>query len=447
MHEKYHEALRFLESLRNLPGPSFMKKSRRRRRKFFIKRIDFLLELLGRPEKKLKFIHVTGTAGKGSVTAIAQAILTAAGKKTGGFFSPHVTSVVERIKIGDEFISPEEFASLTERLKPFLDRCALESPYGIPSFFEISLALAFLYFSEEKCEYAVLEVGIGGSFDATNVIRRAEVCVITNIGWDHRDVLGKTKAEIARDKSGIIKPGSRFFTGERSPEMLKIFRSACLENNSEFNRVKFDYQIIKNDLGGLQFKYDDYVFRMRLIGEHQAENAILAIKAVEQIVGNDHSAIKQGVEAATMPARLETMQKNPLVVIDGAHNVAKMKAAAKFIAAVKARKIFLVIALANNKDLSGIFRQIIPLAGEIFLTRFLDAERKSCDLKRMLKAARRITAKKISVFSDPPAAFAAALESAGQDDLIFVTGSFFLAGELRKKWFSEDYILKKRKMI
>jgi dihydrofolate synthase / folylpolyglutamate synthase len=453
MDKKYYQAKRFLESLVNIPDPIpfFVKtrraRSRKKKREFFIKRLRFLLGLLGNPDRDLQFIHLTGTSGKTSTTFFVVSILRAAGFHVGAFVSPHVTSITERIHLGNKLITQEELADIIEYLKPFLSHCAAESPYGCPSFFETMLAAAIVYFKKQKCDYAVLEAGIGGMFDATNVIKKNKVAIITNVGLDHQDVLGKTREEIARDKAGIIKRGGKFFTAERDEKILDIFREVCRAKKVSFQHINGDYRILQSDLSGVEFEYAGHKFKVGLPGEHQAGNAVLAFEAVKKIIGENYGAMKKGIAEVFVPCRLEKMSVDPTVILDGAHNVDKMKTTAEFIRYFKYRKLHLVIGLARNKDAEGILREIIPLADKVYLTRFLHHTRKGQVLGKMNKIAIRLARSKPNIFIDPHEALAAARKAAGKNDLVLVTGSFFLAGELRSDWFPEEYILKYRKMI
>jgi dihydrofolate synthase / folylpolyglutamate synthase len=453
MNEKYYQAKKFLESLVNIPDPiPFFVKTRRARgrkkkREFFIKRLRFLLNLLGNPDHDLKFIHLTGTSGKTSVTFFVASILKAAGFRVGAFVSPHVTSITERIHLGEKLIAPEELEEIVEYLKPYLSRCAVESPYGCLSFFETMLAVAVVYFKKQKCDYAVLEAGIGGMFDATNVIKKNKAAIITNVGLDHVDVLGKTKEEIARDKAGIIKCGGKFFTAEKEEKILKIFQEICRKKKVPFRRINGDYLILKSDLSGVEFEYEGRNFKVGLPGEHQAGNAVLAFEAVREIIGGNYEAMRKGIAKVFVPCRLEQVSLQPTVVLDGAHNVDKMKTTAEFIRQFQYKKLHLVIGLAKNKDAEGILREIVPLADKVYITRFLHHNRKGQNLGKMSQIARHLSQNKATVFIDPHEALRAAVKSASKNDLILVTGSFFLAGELRGDWFPEEYILNYRKMI
>lgn len=435
--DKYLESIRFIESLLNLPGPNYLKENEKIDRSFFIKRLQFLLNILGNPEKDFKYIHIAGTSGKSSLTCMLQSILTEAKITAGAYFSPHPTETFERIKVGNHYISKLDFAKLTDFLKPYLSKCAEKSPYGVPSYFETLLALALLYFKQQKREYVALETGMGGTFDATNIIPECEVAIITKVDLDHTDILGNTKEKIARDKAGIIKKNSILITGEQNPKILKIFQKICKQKKCEFRKVEFDYEIIKNDLTGTKFKYQGQAYRTKLPGEHQIQNAILTIKAIQAL---SNSSIKQsniikGLSRAFLPCRLEIIKRHATVILDGAHNPDKMKSTAEFIKSLRhPGKLHLVLALAENKDLYNTIKHIVPLASHLYFTRFLIPGRKSQDLKKMYQVSKRLTNKKVEIHVDPWQALDKTLHKAKKNDIVLVTGSFFLAGELKKQW-------------
>lgn len=438
---KYFNSVRFLESLTNIPEPNHLRREETKDLSFFIKRLKFLLKLLGSPEKGFKYIHIAGTSGKSSLTCLIQSIMTEANIKTGGFFSPHLASITERIKVNNQQISPKNFSRLTDRLKPYYAECAKSNPYGLPSYFETLMAIAFLYFKEKKCEYVILETGIGSSFDATNIIPGAKATIITNIGVDHNRILGKTKTKIAKTKAKIIKNNSILLTGEKNPSLLKILEKICGKKRGKFKKIDFDFKTIKNNLKGTKFQYKNNVYQTKIAGEHQIKNAILAIATINSIkdkrIGLE--AIKKGLAKAFLPGRLEIIRKKPIIIIDGAHNADKMKTTADFVKNIKFRKLYLIIGLAESKNLYNTLKYIIPLSSQIYLTRFLFPGRKSKNLKKMYEAAEKLTAKKIKIFVDPWQALEEALAKAKKDDMILITGSFFLAGELRKKWIKEQY--------
>jgi dihydrofolate synthase/folylpolyglutamate synthase len=381
----------------------------------------YFLELIGNPDHGMKYIHITGTAGKGTVTNMVHEILKVSGKNVGSFTSPFVTTSIEKIKVKDSYISPDELADIVEHLKPFIDKAYLTGPYGRPSYFEIFLAISFVYFKRQKCEWVVLEVGLGGRYDATNVIERAIVTAITMIDYDHTHILGKTLKEIAYDKAGIIKKGSVFFTAEQRPALIKIFNQICLENKVRLTQISH------------QANYQDY-------------NKALA-SAITRSVGASEQDIKKGIAIARLQCRFEIIQKRPLVVLDGAHNRSKIRSTVVNLESLKFKKLHLVVGLAENKDETLILDQIIPLADRVYVTRFQIKDRKCAHPKELSEKSKRYLKKgaRINTFLDASQAIDKALKDAKKNDLVLVAGSFFLAGEIRKKWFPEKNILRKRK--
>ena len=411
----------FLQGLNNLPldGDYLVDKHHADR---YIKRMRYFLNLIGNPDEGLKFIHIAGTSGKGTVTSMVHEILLASGKNVGSFTSPFVTTPIEQIKVGDAYISPDEFADIVEYLKPFIDVAYAEGPYGSPSYFEIFFSIALVYFQRKKCDWVVLEVGLGGRYDATNVIERPSVTAITNIDYDHTELLGKTLQKIAFDKAGIIKSGSAFFTTEQRPALLKIFSSICDEKRVAFRTLP------------RQSNYREY-------------NTELAT-ALARHVGVGDEFISRGIKNMRLPCRFEVVGKNPTVVLDGAHNRAKIRSTLANLRRMTFKKLHLIIGIANNKDHVSILEQIIPLADSVSFTRFQSRERKCAHPKELLKKSAGYLKKsaRTEVFLDPDRAVSQSIQNANQDDLVLVVGSFFLAGEVRKRWFSEELILEKRKI-
>ena len=417
---KYHNAVNFLEGLTNLPMVNdYMIDSNHE--EIYIKRMRYFLHTIGNPEMGMKFIHITGTSGKGTVTNMVNEILLASGRNVGSFTSPYVTTSIEKIKVKDKFISVEEFSDLVEYLKPFIDKSYVDGPYGRPSYFEIFLAIAILYFKRKKCDFVVLEVGLGGRYDATNFIDKPLVTAITNIDYDHTEILGKTLAKIAFDKAGIIKPGSVFFTTEQRPSLIKIFRNICSEKSVKFTMLPE------------QDNYHEYNIKLA--------------EAIAKYLNIDRKSISKGIGRAKLACRFEIVSKKPLVILDGAHNRSKIASTVRNLQNYRYKKLFLIIGIASDKDHKSILGQIVPLAHRIYYTRFQNRHRKCAQPNDLHKISRSFS--KPSAISkinlDPEMALADALCQAKQDDLIIVTGSFFLAGELRKHWYPENYILKKRR--
>ena len=408
---KYFQAEKFLESLLNLPIRDYLLD--RHERSFYVDRLRWFLKLLGEPEKSFKVIHIAGTAGKGTTTNLIHEMLYSAGHSVGSFYSPHPTTSVERIKVGSRLISGDDFSRFVDRLKPKLLEAQINSPYGHPSYFEVFLALAFLYFQEKKCRYVVLEAGLGGTHDATSVIHRPVVSAITNVNYDHMQILGKTLEKIALDKAGVIKRGSIFFTTEARKRLLDIFAKRC---------EKLKVRMVK--VGG--------------------GNQELAVTIARQLKIKEKD-IKAGIRKAKLPCRFEIMQTKPLVIIDGSHNPSKMKYLADKLKEVKYRQLNLIIGIAKDKDVKNTLKEIIPLADKVILTRFLMPYRKTADLADMQKISKDLKKVKLQSFLDPWQALACGLKETKPADCLVITGSFFLAGELRTHWVAKEEIVKKRR--
>ena len=418
--ESYHGAVNFLEGLANLPlAGDYMVDSHHA--DVYLARTRYFLNLIGNPDRGMRFIHVAGTSGKGTVTNMVHGALLAAGKKVGSFTSPFATTSVEKIKVQDRYVSPREFADIVDYLKPFIDRAYVDGPYGRPSYFEIFLAIALVHFARQACEWVVLEVGLGGRYDATNVIEHPVVTAITNIDYDHTEILGKTLAKIAYDKAGIIKAGAAFFTTEQRASILKIFGDVCREKSVQVQRLPHQ----KN---------------------YQAYNVELAT-AIAQHVGVNDASIVRGIAAAHLPCRFEVVQRSPMVVLDGAHNRAKVHSTIANLESTKFSKLHLVIGIADNKDHAAILGQLVPRAAHVCFTRFQVKDRQCAHPKALAAKSKKYLRRgaRTEVFLDPNVALDAALVTASPKDLILVVGSFYLAGELRKRWISEDYVLAKRR--
>lgn len=417
---RFHKAVAYIDSLANLPlFADYMKPGAQPHPEIYLKRMRYFLKLLGNPERGFKFVHITGTSGKGTVATMIHNSLVVSGKKSGLFTSPFVVCPIEKIQVGDLYIAPDEFADLVEELKPAIDTAYAAGRFGRPSHFEIYLAVAFLYFKQQKCEWVVLEVGCGGRYDATNVIPAPEVSAITCIDYDHTEVLGNTLTAIAHDKAGIIKRGSQFFTTERRPTLIKIFERACHKVGAHYHNVGV---------------------------EEGDPNQALAV-AIARSIGVSEKAIKKGIARTRLPARFEIVARHPLLVIDGAHNRSKMAYTVALLKKERFKQLLLVFGVCSNKDSRDILRQIAPLADEIFFTRSASRSRLPAPPARLLAESRHYTKSRTRtrVFLDSSNALVAARARAGKGDCILITGSFFLAGEVRQKWFPEEKILKTRR--
>lgn len=423
--ERYHQAVRYLESISNLPQPSYFKL--KTGRSLFLDRFTFFLKLLGNPQKNLKYIHVGGTSGKGSVATMMQSILIAANYKTGLYLSPHPTTTIERIKINDLYIAPDEFADILDELKPAIDKAYLTSPFGRPSYFEILTAIAFIYFKKNNCDYVVLEVGLGGRYDATNIIPQAAVTIINTIGFDHTEILGDTLEKIATEKAAIIKAKTKFFTtANNSKPILKIFENQCRDCGVSMKVIARPSNLIP----------------LKLSGEHQQHNAALAAAAAADL-GIAEQTIHKGLKKVSIPCRLEIINHKPLLILDGAHNESKILTLVKFFENLTYQKLYLIIALTQDRKPAHVFKKLVPLASEIIVTRYQSSERKCYPPKELAQQLKSTRTKKI--FLDANQALDYVLAKAQKNDAILVAGSFYLAGELRERWRPESIILKERK--
>lgn len=421
--DQYRAAVNFLESFNNTPRQEYM--DNQKNPEIYLKRMEFLAAACGHPERRFKFIHVTGTSGKGSTATYIHSILTNAGYNAGLYTSPFPTTSIENIKVKNNYISPDEFVKIVNQLKPILAKVYDQSPYGFPSYSEIFLAVALIYFAKKKCDYVVLEVGCGGRYDQTNIIPAPEIAVITNIGKDHLQTLGKTLTKIAWHKAGIIKTGSHLITAERRPRLLKIFQKTCQEKKASIEII--DY---KND------KQDNTNFLH--------PNAVIARKVAERLKIST-KIIDQAIKATKIPIRLEIIQKKPLVILDGAHNEDKMKFLVNYLKNFKYQKLHVVFAMKYNKDATNILTQILPITDKLYITRFLLQCFKAYSLKELSDITKQIQPKLTArIFLDPYDALKTAQKTAGPNDLILITGSIYMVGELRKCWVPEDRILEKR---
>ncbi len=293
--------------------------------KLGLERITGLLRLMGNPQNKLKFVHVTGTNGKGSTTSLISNILIDSGYKTGVFTSPYIQRFTERIKIDNSEIRPDELADIITFVKTKIEQL-LEMGLEHPTEFEIITATAFEYFYRCKCDLVVLEVGLGGRYDSTNVIDSPEVAVITTISLDHTDKLGETLEEIAYIKAGIIKENCSVVVYPQKKEVMQVFENECRLRNAAIHKVNFvDLKLKEFGLKGQLFDYKDYKnFTLRLLGEHQLFNTAVAIDTCEVLINKGYKIantnIRNGISNTVWSGRLEIISNDPMVLVDGAHN-------------------------------------------------------------------------------------------------------------------------------
>jgi len=412
--------VKYLENLAN-SGKSYQKTNLtgHPNPQIFIDRMRDFLDRLGNPEKGFKVVHITGTAGKGSVSSMVHATLVKQGKKSGLFTSPFVVSTTEKIQVQDKYIDHKSFARFTDYLKPHIEEITRKGKYGVPSYFEIILAIAFLYFKQKKCEYVVLEVGLGGRFDATNIIKNSLVTAITNIGLDHTNVLGKTKSKIASDKAGIIKKGSKFFTTEEDKRLLLIFKKECEKVDAQFC--------------GLDVQNLGYSDRNKLLAGSICK-FLGVIKNTKEIL------------ETFLPARFEIVEKKPYVIIDCAHNPLKLASVLVNLKKINYQKLVTVIAISADKNWKSVLKIILPKINELFVTKFSASGRKCADEKELFDFAKKHIYKSAKIYLEPNPlqAFSEARKSLTNRDILLITGSFYLAGNIRSLYCPEYKILKQK---
>ena len=396
-------------------------------------RFKDLLEILGNPQEKLKCIHLAGTNGKGSVASFISSILQEAGYKVGLYTSPDLVSVTERIRIGDVFIPEKDFERLLFQVYKATSKLQDESLF---TYFEVLTAIGFLYYEENNCDVVVLETGLGGRHDATNVITAPLCAVLTTISYDHVQRLGSTLKEIAYEKAGIIKPSIPTIIYPQEPEVLEVITSTCEMQNAPLCLCDFkELTSISNTLEGQVFNYKNYEkLSIKLLGEHQRYNAALAIEVIEVLLDLGLTikpeAIYKGLGKTKWPGRLDIIHHEPLFLIDGAHNIQGAMALRDAITYYfKNKKIIYLFGSLKDKDYNHILELTIPLSQVAILVTPPSTRAVSTDLLQ----------KQIQDYC--PQVFAAAtlkegtqlaLSLADEDSVIVAFGSLYFIGELPK---------------
>jgi dihydrofolate synthase/folylpolyglutamate synthase len=417
-----------------------------------LERMHRLLEKLGNPQEDLRIVHVAGSKGKGSTSAMIASILRRAGYRTGLFTSPHLCRVEERIEVNGQLIAAHELTVLLNEVAVAERALGLEPDAARVTFFEVATALGFLHFARCRTDVAVVEVGLGGRFDSTNVCC-PEVALITSISRDHTELLGHRLGQIALEKGGIIKPGRPALSGARGDEARGVIEGICRERRAPLRRLDAEIHYrhepgmvtaSSSRLPRVQIHTDRRTWpklELGLLGDHQAANAALAVAAIEHLqdagfrVGDD--AVAAGLAGVRWPARLEVIGHRPLVVLDCAHNGASAQALVDTLNASFPQshsQRLLVFAASADKDLEGMFQILASYFSRFFLTRYSAGSRSVSpeQLAAALPGALPFTAHPTAV-----EAWRAARNTADADDLICATGSVFLAGELRPKLLEE----------
>ena len=405
-------------------------------------RFSALLRRLGDPQEQLRVVHVAGTKGKGSTAAMAAGTLQAAGYKVGMYLSPYVYDVRERIQVNGAMISRADFARWVTQIKPHIE--ALEqTELGPTTEFELKTAIGLCCFAEQAVDYVVLEVGLGGRLDATNVVTRPLVTVITNIGLDHTELLGQTLGEIAGEKAGIIKSGVPCITGVPvGGEAWNVIARVCAEKAAPLLPVSLP----ESEASGLRLTTQRRTLpglHLRLRGAFQEINAAVALTALDAISGPDaprisDDAARQGLEAAWVPGRLEQVLTRPTVVLDVAHNEISASALAGALRGqhgADTRRLILVVGLSRHHDPEPFLGPLAALKPDLLIaTQPAFRPRPALDVAQ---AARRCGIPAVQVVdSSVPDAVNAALSQAGPEDLICVTGSFYTVGDIPPAFWS-----------
>jgi dihydrofolate synthase/folylpolyglutamate synthase len=429
-----------------------------------LERMAALLAKLGDPQAGLKIVHVTGTKGKGSVAAMVDAVVRAAGHKSGLFISPHLTHVEERIQVDGRPIPKETLTALMAEVAPAVEAVETESGVGL-SFFEISTALGFLHFAREKVAVAVVEVGLGGRFDSTNVCAPV-VSVITSVGLDHTQQLGKTVEEIAFQKAGIVKPGVPVVSGVVAPGPRDVIEQYAAAMGAPVDRLGRDFwyaaspgRVVPPRVPGIEVIIDDPLvpedlgrkpellvhsdrrswppMTQNLLGPHQAANAAVAVATVDRLiragVAIPDAAVLRGMDTVDWPARVEVLGHRPTIVLDSAHNLPSVQALLttfeESIPNLGVRR--LVFAVSNDKPWVDMLRTLARYFGVYYLTTYGSSPRcvPPAELATVMKKI--LPRADVRTFDSAAAAWQAARGECGPGDLVCVTGSVFLAGELR----------------
>jgi dihydrofolate synthase / folylpolyglutamate synthase len=437
----YEEALAFWYGRINFehhsPKPSDLK----------LDRMHALLDRLGNPQQNLRIVHIAGSKGKGSTSAMLASVLQQAGYRTGLFTSPHLVHVEERIQVNSQCINREELAGIMAQVARAVTELETARPALLPvTFFEVATALGFLHFARRRVELAVIEVGLGGRFDSTNVCRPL-VSILTSISFDHTQQLGNTLAQIAFEKAGIVKPDRPTVSGVRNGEAREVIEKICRQRGSSLRQLDVDFRFVHEP--GQVWDNGERLPRLQvtakrvwptmeigLLGEHQAANAAVAVAAIEELRAQgltiDDSAVAAGLACVRWPARLEVLGRRPLVLLDCAHNLASAQALIDTLQTSfpggRSGRRFLIFAGNRDKDLAGMLHLLADHFTHLFLTRF-DNNPRCLPPERLRELAPKTVSCTVCATSEE--AWIEARAEADPGDLICVTGSVFVAGELR----------------
>jgi dihydrofolate synthase/folylpolyglutamate synthase len=407
-----------------------------------LRRMEKLLLPLGNPHLGTRTVHIAGTKGKGSTAAMISQVLITAGYKTGLFTSPHLHTLRERVRTSGAMISEADFAVLVAKLKPIVEKVNKEAAYGELTTFEILTAVVFAYFKNSRVDFQVLEVGLGGRLDATNVAK-ADVCVITSLSLDHTEILGNTLAKIAAEKAGIIKPGCIVVSSPQVNEAAKVIRQACQQREARLIQVGEDvtWQKTGGDLHlqnlTVKGKAGNYDLAVPLLGDYQLENAATATAALEALAffGAKISArdIVRGFSQLSWSGRLQILGREPMLVVDGAHNAYSMS---KLVEAIRKlfhfNKCFVIFGTSCDKDIPGMAKELKSFADNIIIAS--SSHPRAASSSTVAREFAKLDIK-VDIIENVSTALSKALAVAQKTDLILVTGSLFVVAE------AMDYVI------
>lgn len=398
-----------------------------------------LLELLGNPQDKLNIIHVAGTNGKGSTCSFITSVLKEAGYKVGLYTSPYLETFTERIRVNGENIPQDDVARIVTLIREKIEQMVSEG-YSYPTEFEIVTTMAFYYYYEQNVDFVALEVGLGGRYDATNIIKTSDVSVITSISLDHVGILGDTVAKIAYEKGGIIKENGVAIVYNQSEEAKNVIKDICNEKNAKYIEVNFDdINIKKSDITSQVYsctimgrKYED--LEINLIGDHQINNSILALSTVEFLKESkqlkiSEDDIRRGLLNTRWPGRIEKIMNRPTFIIDGAHNEDGARSLAKAIEKnFKGKKATLLIGMLEDKDIDGVLEILMPYFNKVITTTPDNDRAINCEVlkEKISKYVDNIISKE-----NIEEAVEYTLKNAREEDIIISAGSLYMIGTVR----------------
>ena len=430
----YSEAEQYLNTFTNyeqIPGVPYAPSG------YDLRHLQELLRHMGNPELTAKTIHIAGTKGKGSVAAMIAQVLTTSGYKTGLYTSPHFQTLRERIIIDGDMISETEFAAAITETKPFIESTNRNPAFRQLTYFEALTAVAFAYFRKEQAVFQVLEVGLGGRLDATNVVPDPLVCIITSISLDHTQILGNSLGQIAREKAGIIKPVCWVVLSPQPEEAAAVIHDVCREKKARVVQVGKDvtWQRVSGDLHSqsllIEGRKGKYQVTIPLLGDFQLENAATAVAALEILVSLGFAVplteMEAGFARVKWPGRFQVLREHPVVLLDGAHNAASMK---RLVSNVKAyfanRRVILVFGTSVDKDIPGMTNELAGFSPQVVVTQASHSRAAPPPTLAVEFAKHRVTPEVRRTVAE---AISWALSMAGETDVVCVTGSLFVVAE------------------